>query len=239
MARAAASAAGYAARARRSPVGRRGPGLGPRAWRAWARLSSAQAACSGQQPPPSTLRFLQPGLRHGRGGRCGIYPHPSFCTKENLAPHAVCGPSLPKIQPAPGALSRGQSPHRTYLPDGSGKRRGNREFFVRRCREDGAGEAMHADRVPPAPRQRSRSARLSCSVPRPAPAMCSMTSLLASTNRSPGGRWISPRYGNGVSYLREAPGGVGGDAVRALARICRTRRGVTPASGAISWVETP
>ena len=129
---------------------------------------------------------------------CGhLPPHPSFCTKENLAPHAVCEPSLPKIRPAPGALSRGLSPHRTYLPDGSGKRRGNREFFVNRCREDGAGEAMHADRVPPAPRQRSRSARLSCSVPRPAPAMCSMTSLLASTNRGSGGRWISPRYENG------------------------------------------
>ena len=166
-------------------------------------------------------------------------PPPVISHERKFGAHAVSEPSLPKIRPAPGALSRGLSPHRTYLPDGSGKRRGNREFFVRRCREDGAGEAMHADRVPPAPRQRSRSARLSCSVPRPTPAMCSMTSLLASTNRSPGGRWISPRYGNGVSYLREAPGGVGGGAVRALARICRTRRGVTPASVAISWVETP
>ena len=90
----------------------------------------------------------------------GHLPPPVILHEKESAAHAVCEPSLPKIRPAPGALSRG----------------------------------------------------------------CPLTVHTYRTE--------AENVGRTVSFFCAV-------AVRALARICRTRRGVTPASGAISIAERP
>ena len=126
-----------------APLGGAAPASVP-AWRAWARASCAQAACSGQQPPTSTLRFLQPGLRHGRGGRVGIYPPTRhFARKKIWRPTRSAGPHLSRSDP-PRGLRRGALPSQCILTGRERKTSGQEKIFVGplalalRCRQVGS-----------------------------------------------------------------------------------------------------